>query len=106
MMFIVLELDYNLISLYCQMKCVNVIQVDWVNTISFFCLNQILCNLPNSNNTLLIVNYRSVGHNIPHSAYGITSMSSPMPMSSQDMFLGYLFLKIILLTNYKRILAC
>ncbi|KAG8199992.1 hypothetical protein JTE90_006234 [Oedothorax gibbosus] len=32
---------------------------------------------------------RSVGHNIPHSSLGITSISSPLQMSSQDMFYGY-----------------
>ncbi|XP_015921371.1 liprin-alpha-2 isoform X2 [Parasteatoda tepidariorum] len=32
---------------------------------------------------------RSVGYNIPQSSLGISSMSSPMPFSSQDMFLGY-----------------
>ncbi|GFY44855.1 liprin-alpha-2 [Trichonephila inaurata madagascariensis] len=32
---------------------------------------------------------RSVGHNIPHSSLAMTSISSTMPISSQDMFLGY-----------------
>ncbi|XP_035208520.1 liprin-alpha-2-like isoform X2 [Stegodyphus dumicola] len=32
---------------------------------------------------------RSVGYSIPHSSAAMTSISSPMPVTSQDLFLGY-----------------